>query len=127
MNAGLSAVAMVLAGMVVSMSVIRASEIAGRSRHQRASTVFSDLIRPTDVQLLDILLRLVHEKEGRMRSLLDLDKPQLTRLDQAIAAPTARRVGERMAKMCLLQALESEKQELVRCNPAIRLATRMTA
>ena len=62
-----------------------------------------------------------------MRSLLDLDKAQLTRLDQAIAALTSRPVAERMVKMCLLQALESEKQELIRCNPAIRLATRMKA
>jgi hypothetical protein len=62
-----------------------------------------------------------------MRSLLDLDKAQLTRLDQAIVALTSRPVAERMVKMCLLRALESEKQELIRCNPAIRLATRMKA
>jgi hypothetical protein len=36
-------------------------------------------------------------------------------------------VGERQKKLCLLQALESEIQELIRCNPAIRLATRLRA
>lgn len=59
-----------------------------------------------------------------MRSLLELDKAQLTRLDQAIATLTSRPVAERMAKMCLLQALEGEKQELIRRNPAIRLVAR---
>jgi len=62
-----------------------------------------------------------------MRSLLDLDKAQLTRLDQAIATLASRPVAERQAKMCLLQALKSEKQELIRCNPAIRRVTRLAA
>jgi len=62
-----------------------------------------------------------------MRSLLDLDKAQLTRLDQAIAALASLPAAERQAKVFLRQALESKKQELIRCNPAIRLATRPKA
>ncbi|HVA14911.1 MAG TPA: hypothetical protein VNF99_16820 [Stellaceae bacterium] len=59
-----------------------------------------------------------------MHSFLDLDKTQLTRIEQAIAVLAAQPALERQRKICLLQALESEKQELIRCNPAIRLATR---
>jgi hypothetical protein len=62
-----------------------------------------------------------------MLSLLNLDKAQLARLDQAIAMLASQPVGERQKKLCLLQALESEIQELIRCNPAIRLATRLRA
>jgi hypothetical protein len=62
-----------------------------------------------------------------MLSLLNLDKAQLARLDQAIAMLASQQVGERQKKLCLLQALESEIQELIRCNPAIRLATRLRA
>lgn len=59
-----------------------------------------------------------------MRSLLDLDKVQFMRIDQAIASIEAQPETERRKKTSLLQALESEKQELMRSNPAIRLAAR---
>ena len=62
-----------------------------------------------------------------MRSLLNLDKVQLARIDRAIAAIAAMSAPERLKKTCLVEALESERQELVRCNPAIRLATRLQA
>lgn len=62
-----------------------------------------------------------------MRSLLDLDDVQLRRLDQALAAMKQLPPAERVKKIHLLQALESEKQELIRCNPAIRLAARQKA
>ncbi len=62
-----------------------------------------------------------------MRSLLDLDKAQLERIDRAMAALAARPAMERERKLCLLEALKHEKQELMRCNPAIRRATRRQA
>ena len=62
-----------------------------------------------------------------MRSLLDLDHVQFHRLDQAIAAIALLPTAERVKKIHLRRALESEKQELIRCNPAIRLATRQKA
>jgi hypothetical protein len=62
-----------------------------------------------------------------MRSLLDLDHVQFHRLDQALAAIALLPAAERVKKIHLLRALESEKQELIRSNPAIRLAMRPKA
>lgn len=62
-----------------------------------------------------------------MRSLLDLDKAQLSRIDGAIAALLSLPAAERARKSNLIRALEGEKKELIRCNPAIRLATRLQA
>ncbi len=62
-----------------------------------------------------------------MRSLLDLDKVQLGRIEQTLAALDARPAAERERKISLRRALESERQELVRCNPTIRLASRFKA
>jgi hypothetical protein len=62
-----------------------------------------------------------------MRSLLDLDKAQLHRIEHAIAELGALPVLERQKKICLIQALKSQKQELIRCNPAIRLVIRFKA
>lgn len=62
-----------------------------------------------------------------MRSLLNLDKAQLTRIDAAIAALVSLPAAERARKGNLILALESEKKELIRCNPAIRLASRLQA
>lgn len=55
-----------------------------------------------------------------MRSLLDLDKTQLHRIDEAIAALASQPNAEREKRVHLLRALESERRELVRSNPAIR-------
>jgi hypothetical protein len=62
-----------------------------------------------------------------MRSLLDLDKTQLSRIEGAIATLVSLPATERARKNNLIRALESEKKELIRCNPAIRLATRSQA
>lgn len=62
-----------------------------------------------------------------MHSLLDLDRTQLGRIDAAISALTQRSVTEREKKMQLLLALEHEKNELLRCNPALRAAVRSKA
>jgi len=62
-----------------------------------------------------------------MRSLLDLDKAQLDRIDAAIAALRCRAPAERQKVAYLLQALENEKQELMQCNPAIRRAVQLRA
>lgn len=62
-----------------------------------------------------------------MRSLLDLDKAQFARIEEAIAALAAKPNAEREKKVCLLRALESERQELIRCNPAMRFASRLKA
>ena len=62
-----------------------------------------------------------------MRSLLDLDKAQLERIENAIAVLLSLPAAERAKKTNLIHALESEKQELIRCNPAIRLAVRLQA
>lgn len=62
-----------------------------------------------------------------MRSLLNLDKTQLARIEAAIAALISLPAAERARKGNLILALENEKQELIRCNPAIRLATRLQA
>ena len=59
-----------------------------------------------------------------MHSLLNLDKLQFDRLNQAIATVSALPPKQRERKLCLLQALESERQDLVRCNPAIRSAVK---
>lgn len=59
-----------------------------------------------------------------MKSLLNLDQVQLHRIDAAIAALACQPEAERQRKASLLHALESEKQELMRCNPAIRVAAR---
>ena len=58
-----------------------------------------------------------------MRSLFDLDKKQLDRINQAIAELAAQPALERQRKIFLLRALENEKDELIRCNPAFRRAT----
>lgn len=55
-----------------------------------------------------------------MRSLLDLDKAQLHRIDQAIATFALQPAAERVKKVYLLRALESERRELLRANPALR-------
>ena len=55
-----------------------------------------------------------------MRSLLDLDKAQFDRLNRTIAMVSSLPAKQRERKLCLLQALEAERQDLVRCNPAIR-------
>ncbi len=52
-----------------------------------------------------------------MHSLLDLDKAQFDRLNQAIAMLSALPPIQRERKLCLLQALEAERQDLIRCNP----------
>ena len=62
-----------------------------------------------------------------MRSLLDLDTDQLTRIERGLGALRSLPLAERLKKICLLQALEAEKQELIRCNPAIRIAARLKA
>jgi len=62
--------------------------------------------------------------EANMRELFDLDKAQLHRLDQAIAALAMQPPAERRKKIHLLRALENEKEELIRCNPAARLGAR---
>jgi len=55
-----------------------------------------------------------------MRSLLDLDKAQFDRLNHAIATVSALPPKQRERKLFLLQALEAERQDLIRCNPSIR-------
>lgn len=55
-----------------------------------------------------------------MRGLVGLDEIQLRRIDDAIAAFTSKPAAERWSKMHLLLALENEKRELMRANPAIR-------
>jgi len=62
-----------------------------------------------------------------MRGLLELDKAQLARIEGAIAMLASRPVAEQVKKIHLLQALKSEKQELVRDNPALRAAARIRA
>ena len=62
-----------------------------------------------------------------MRSLLNLDKAQLDRIERALCALDARPAAEREKKISLRHALESERRELIRCNPAIRLASRFKA
>jgi hypothetical protein len=62
-----------------------------------------------------------------MRSLLDLDKTQFTRIEQAILALANLPRLERQRKIHLLLALENEKEELIRSNPAIRQAFRRQA
>jgi len=62
-----------------------------------------------------------------MRSLLDLDKVQLNRIEQALTALGARPAAEREKKISLRLALESERKELIRCNPAIRSTSRFKA
>jgi hypothetical protein len=61
-----------------------------------------------------------------MRSLCDLDKVQLDRLNQAIATVSALPLKQRERKLQLLQALEAERQDLIRCNPSIRSIVRAT-
>lgn len=55
-----------------------------------------------------------------MRSLLDLDKAQLDRIDQAIAIFASQPSAERARKVYLLRALENERRDLLRSNPAMR-------
>lgn len=62
-----------------------------------------------------------------MNSLLELDKAQFHRIEQALAAMALLPVTERSRKIHLLHALQSEKEELIRCNPAIKLAARLKA
>ena len=57
-----------------------------------------------------------------MCALLDLDKAQFERLNQAIAMLSSLPAKQRDRKLCLLQALEAERQDLIRCNPSIRSA-----
>ncbi len=60
-----------------------------------------------------------------MHALLNLDKIQFDRLNQAIATVSALPPTERERKLCLLQALEAERQDLIRCNPSIRSAIKL--
>ena len=62
-----------------------------------------------------------------MRSLLDLDKAQFGRLTQTIATVSALPPCQRERKLYLLQALEAEREDLIRCNPAIRSAIKMVS
>jgi len=62
-----------------------------------------------------------------MRSILELDKIQLNRIEQAIAALIRQPIVEQQRKRCLLQALNDEKEELFRTNPAIRSIARQKA
>ena len=62
-----------------------------------------------------------------MHSLLDLDKAQFDRLNQAIATFSTLPVKQRERKACLLQALEAERQDIIRCNPSIRSAFKASA
>ena len=62
-----------------------------------------------------------------MRSLLDLDRVQFDRLNQAIAKVSALPAKQRERKLCLLQALEAERQDIIRCNPAIRSGFKMVS
>lgn len=59
-----------------------------------------------------------------MRSLLDLDKVQFDRLNQAITRISGLPPKQRESKLCLLQALEAERKDLMRCNPGIRCNVR---
>jgi hypothetical protein len=59
-----------------------------------------------------------------MHSLFDLDKAQLDRLNNAIATVSALPPKQREHKLCLLRALEAERQDLIRNNPYIRSAVR---
>jgi len=59
-----------------------------------------------------------------MHPLLNLDKAQFDRLNQAIATVSALPPKQRERKLSLLQALEAERQDLIRCNPGIRSALR---
>jgi len=63
-----------------------------------------------------------------MHSLLDLDKLQFDRLNQAIARVSSLPPFERERKLCLLQALEAERRDLMQCNPHMRSAmTKLSA
>jgi hypothetical protein len=62
-----------------------------------------------------------------MHALLDLDKAQLDRLNQAIAMVSRLPAQQRERKLYLLQALEAERQDLIRCNPAIRSAFKIVS
>jgi len=55
-----------------------------------------------------------------MHSLLELDKTQFERLNQAIAIVSTLPQKQREQKLCLLHALEAERQDLIRSNPSIR-------
>lgn len=55
-----------------------------------------------------------------MHSLLNLDKIQFDRLNQAIAVVSALPPNQRERKLSLLHALEIERQDLIRSNPGIR-------
>ncbi len=57
-----------------------------------------------------------------MRSLLDLDKTQLRRIDMAIAAIDQPPIAEQLKKIHLRLALEGERREIAKCNPALRRA-----
>jgi len=62
-----------------------------------------------------------------MHTLVNLDKTQLNRIDAAITTLAQRPFAEREKKRHLLLALELEKKELLRCNPALRVVTRAKA
>jgi hypothetical protein len=56
-----------------------------------------------------------------MRELIVRDDGQLRRIDGAIAAIEARSGGERIRMGSLLTALQSEREELLRISPHLRL------
>jgi hypothetical protein len=62
-----------------------------------------------------------------MRSLLELDLNQLRRIDAAIAEFEDRPAAERQKMIYLLRALEHERKELLRANPAIKAMQRLQA
>jgi hypothetical protein len=57
-----------------------------------------------------------------MGSLLDIDKAQLAHIEQSLATLRSLPDADREKKANLLRALENEKKELMRRNPAIHVA-----
>lgn len=62
-----------------------------------------------------------------MHSLLELDRAQFDRLNQAIAVLFNLPPTQRERKLCLLHALEAERKDLIRCNPSIRSIAKAAA
>ncbi len=60
-----------------------------------------------------------------MRSLLSVDVIQLRRIDEAIAAFKAASAFDQEKKSYLLRALEHERRELLKSNPAIKVLRRL--
>jgi hypothetical protein len=57
-----------------------------------------------------------------MKVFVASDDGQFHRLERAIAEFESRSPGERMRKVFLLQAMQLERAELLRCNPHLRHA-----